>query len=195
MIVILSAFSGLAGALVTQLITGIFAYISDKRKQHIDLDKDFRNKKLEIGENFYFVNGELMVMIRKNISYWLNLYQDCSEQTLLFMKKEMEKIDLYQQRLLRENWKFNLISIYFKLPFDREEMENANQKSRQLYWRVNDLSNKIKVCQDAVKLEEYHQKYANAIFDLYRHYEVLYDRMCENNDAIQKQLLKEFATH
>lgn len=188
----LSAFSGLAGAILTQLLTGMFSYLNDKRKQTAELERDFRSKKSEIGENFYYINSELMTLIRKNITYWSNLHNDRSIETLNLMRKEMAKLAAYQERLHNENWKFNLTNVYFDLPFNNRDMEEANQRSNQFYLLINDLSNKIKSCVEADKLESYHQKYAIYIFDLCSHYEDVYSRMAQNNTFIQQQLLNLF---
>lgn len=67
----LSAFAGLAGALCTQLITTANIYFVDKRKQAAELKNQYRNKKVEIGENYYYITGEKMACI-KNIGYWKN---------------------------------------------------------------------------------------------------------------------------
>ena len=67
-----SAFSGLAGALLTQMMTGIFAYFSDQRKYHHEIKNLYRSKKAEIGENFYYMTGEIMAIVKKNIGYWKN---------------------------------------------------------------------------------------------------------------------------
>lgn len=64
----ISAFSGLAGALLTQTVSGLFAYFSDKRKYNNVVRDLHRTKKIEIGENFYYITGEKMVIVKK---YWL----------------------------------------------------------------------------------------------------------------------------
>jgi hypothetical protein len=51
-LIAVSAFSGLAGAIITQALTGLFAYIGDKRKADIELKSQYRTKKVEIAENY-----------------------------------------------------------------------------------------------------------------------------------------------
>ncbi|MDB5024216.1 MAG: hypothetical protein JWP78_1971 [Mucilaginibacter sp.] len=164
-IIILTAFSGLAGALLTQLMTGLFSYINDRRKQTAELTGQFRNKKVEIGESFYFINGELMTMIRKNIAYWKNLHNGRSEASRSFMHKEMEKLDAYQAKLNAENWKYNLIGIYFDVPFTFNEMLDANRRSHELYLKITDLSEKIKSAATP-EAEELYKFYNVSIFVL-----------------------------
>jgi hypothetical protein len=191
MVLVMSAFSGLAGALLTQLMTGLFAYVNDRRKQKIALEEQFRSKKLEIGENFYFINGELMTMIRKTINHWNNYRNDRSEQTRKFMKGEMDKLNDYQIRLHNENWKFNLIGIYFKVPFSFDEIQLANRRTHQLYLQVIDLSNKIRDAA-AAEREEHYGAYNLTIFDLCSQYEQTYKRMQDNMIAVRGELLAEF---
>lgn len=191
LVVLLSAFSGLAGALLTQLMTGLFTFVNDRRKQKTELAREYRAKKLEIGENFYFINGELMTMMRKNIDYWYNLRHDRSEQTLNFMRREMEKLDIYQAQLHTENWKYNLFGIYFEVPFTFDEIQQANRRSHQLYLQVVDLSNKIRETIPQEQ-EDLYKAYNVSVFDLCSHYESTYGRMEDNMMAIKTQLLGEF---
>lgn len=174
-------------------MTGLFAYINYRRKQKTELENQYRAKKLEIGENFYFINGELMTMMRKNIDYWNNLHNDRSEQTLNFMRREMEKLDVYQAQLHAENWKYNLIAIYYDVPFTAEEIQQANRRSHELYLRIVDLSNKIRVTIPQEQ-EDLYQVYSQTVFDLCAHYEHTYTRMQDNMTAIKGQLIGEFST-
>jgi hypothetical protein len=190
-VIYVTAFAGLTGALLTQLMTGLFAYINDRRKQKVDLENQYRIKRLEIGENFYFINGELMAIIRKNIDYWYNLRNDRSEQTLISMKKEIGKLDNYQAQLRTENWKYNLVGIYFRVPFGFDAIQEANSRSHQLCILVNDLANKIRAAAPAQR-EELYKSYNVAIFDLCSHYEQVFSRMQDNMVAIKDQLLGEF---
>ncbi|PTQ92430.1 hypothetical protein C8P68_11230 [Mucilaginibacter yixingensis] len=112
----LTGLAGLAGALLTQLMSGLFSYMNDRRRQRLDLQRDYRNKRTEIGENFYFMNGELMAMIKKNIAYWHTRLHYRSDVTLSFLQQEMDRLDAYQTKLQNENWKYNLIGIYFDTP-------------------------------------------------------------------------------
>jgi hypothetical protein len=191
-LVSITAFAGLAGALLSQLMTGLFAYVNDERKRKTELENQYRNKRLEIGENFYFVNGELMTMIRKNIDYWYNLRNDRNEQTLLSMKKEMDKLNSYQAQLHTDNWKYNLVGVYFEVPFEFDEIQQANRRSHQLCILVNDLGNKIREA-GAGQQETLYKTYNIAIFDLCSHYEQVFLRMQGNMVAIKEQLLGEFS--
>ncbi|RFZ92858.1 hypothetical protein D0C36_15820 [Mucilaginibacter conchicola] len=191
MLVTLTALAGLAGALLSQLMIGFFAYINDNRKKKDELEKEYRNKKAEIGENFCFINAELMTMMRKNIDYWENLGDDRSGQTLAYMRREMERLDNYQAQLKSGNWKYNLINIYFDLPFDIDAIQQANRRSHQLYIRVIDLSDKLRTA-EAEAREMLYPAYNMAVFELCGHYETVYKHMQENMTAVRGQLLATF---
>lgn len=188
-----AAFSGLAGALLSQLMTGLFSYINDRRKQKNELSNQYRNKKSEIGENFYFMNGELMTMINKNIVYWKSRHNQRGESSLNFLNKEMGKLDEYQVKLHTENWKYNLISIYFDVPFNFREMLEANSRSHQFYLKILDLSDQIKKTAGQVQEQEIlFQQYNILIFDFCSHLENIYSRMEDNMVAVKAALLSDY---
>ena len=191
LILLIGALAGLVGALITQLFTGLFSYVNDMRKQRYELRNQFRLKRLEIGENFYFINTELLSMVRKNIDYWRNLRNDRNDETLSFMKKEMGKLDAYQVKLYTENWKYNLIDIYFNIPFDINEMEKVNEISHKLYITVIDVANKIQSIPVA-EGDELFKSYNIAIFNLCSHYEQVYGKISENISIVKADLLQEF---
>ncbi|SCW80260.1 hypothetical protein [Mucilaginibacter sp. NFR10] len=191
LILLIGALAGLAGALITQLFTGLFSYLNDMRKQRYDLRNQFRLKRLDIGENFYFINTELLSMVRKNIDYWRNLWKDRNDETLAFMKKEMGKLDAYQAKLRLENWKYNVVDIYFNIPFNISEMEKVNELSRKLYVAVIDFANKIQST-PAAEREELFKSYNIAVFNLCSHYEQVHDKISQNISAVKAELLLEF---
>ncbi|MDB5139134.1 MAG: hypothetical protein JWR12_1050 [Mucilaginibacter sp.] len=49
-----SAFSGLAGALLTQIVTVVNNFLGDKRKLLADVANQWRSKKVEIAESFFY---------------------------------------------------------------------------------------------------------------------------------------------
>ncbi|RVU02061.1 hypothetical protein EOD41_08920 [Mucilaginibacter limnophilus] len=187
----ISAFAGLAGALLTQVLTGTFTYLNDRRKQKNDVRNQYRSRMVEVGESFYFMNGELMSMIKKNIAYWTNRRDDRSLTTLQYLKNEMEELDAYQNKLNTENWKYNLASIYFDLPFTMQEMLETNRTSHQLYLKVLDLSDHIRNS-PSEETETLFKTYHLAVFDLCTHYDKLYHRMEQNMHAVKSQLLTGF---
>ncbi|WPV00805.1 hypothetical protein SNE26_03380 [Mucilaginibacter sp. cycad4] len=190
-ILLIGALAGLTGALITQLFTGLFSYLNDMRKQRYELRNQFRLKRLDIGENFYFINTELLSMVRKNVDYWRNLWRDRNDETLAFMKREMGKLDAYQVKLRTENWKYNVVDVYFNLPFNISEMEKVNEISRKLYIAVIDIANKIQSI-PAAEREELFKPYNIAVFNLCSHYEQVHDKISENILAVKAELLREF---
>lgn len=191
-LIAVSAFSGLAGALLTQMIVVVNTYFIDKRKQQLELATQLRLKKIEIGESFFFVTGEMMTTIKKNIGYWKNWNNARTEKSLDFLHKETFKFNTYMEKLHTDNWKFNLISLYFNVSFTNDEVILSNTRSRQLYLLYLDLAEKIRKAGDGQK-ERLYQQYAIAIFDMCAHYEEIYHRLEQDMNVVRTQLLSEFA--
>lgn len=189
----LSALSGLAAALITQMMTGLFAHLNERRKRRNDLHDAYRAKKLDIGENYFFINGEMMDLVRKTISYWCNLRNEHDPATLSLMKKEMNRMENYQAKLFADNWRYNLVEIYFQIPFKSEHIRLANSRSRQLFIEVTDIANKIRLTEPG-QSQILYQSYNVAILGLCAHYEELYIQIENNMTAVKKQLLAEFGS-
>ncbi|MEZ2339365.1 hypothetical protein AB6735_27220 [Mucilaginibacter sp. RCC_168] len=191
-LIAVSAFSGLAGALLTQMIGMVNTYFVDKRKQDWELATQLRLKKIEIGESFFFVTGEMMTAIKKNIGYWKNWNNARTEKSLEFLHKETFKFNTYMEKLNMDNWKFNLISLYFNVLFTNDEVVLWNMRSRQLYLLYIDLAEKIRHAEDGDEKEKLYQQYAVAIFDMCAHYEEIYNRLEHDMNVVRTQLLNEF---
>jgi hypothetical protein len=188
---VFTALAGLAGALLTQLMTGLFSYVNDRRKQKAEVQMLYRGKKVEIGENFYFMNGELMAMIKKNIAYWRSKWDDRSETTLDFLRREMDRLDAYQAKLQAENWKYNLIGIYYTIPYSFHAMLEDNQRSHELYLEVLDFSERIKKALPAERGDFFKDYYA-VVLALCNHYEKVYAGMEDNMATVKNAMLAEF---
>jgi hypothetical protein len=187
----ISAFSGLIGALLTQTLTGLFSYLGDKRKSNIQLKALFRNRQVEIAENFYFVSGEKMAIVKKNIGYWQNWNSSRSEASLDFLNKELVKLNVYIEKLDAENWKNNLISLYFSVSLTNDVLIASNNKSKALYLKVLDLTDALKHALPESKSDLY-KLYDDAIHDMCRHYEDVYIKMADDMTVVKIGLLTEF---
>ncbi len=185
-----AAFSGLIGALLTQAMTGLFAYYGDKRKSKLELKKAFRDKQIEVVENFYFVNGEKMAIVKKNIEYWKNYHNARSEKSLNFLNEELKKMKAHMDDLDKDNWKYNLISLYFNVSLSTEEVITSNLKSKELYLTVLDLTDELMHSLDESKSDIY-VLYDIAIQDLCAHYEAIVQKMAADMDIVKKSLLKQ----
>jgi hypothetical protein len=190
-IVWLSAFSGLAGALLTQLLTGLFSYVNDRRKQRNEVDSLLRGKRIEIGESFYFICGELMAMIKKNIAYWKNRTDYRSEASLGFLRLEMDRLDAYQSKLHNENWKYNLVGIYYRIPYGFGQMLEDNKRSHELYLQVLDYTEIIRKTLPQER-EDMFKDYARTLEELCVHYEQIFERMAGNMEAVSSALRLDF---
>lgn len=190
-LIAISAFSGLAGAMLTQTLTGLFAYFNDKRKYNNDVKAQFRTRKTEIGESFYYITGEKMAIVNKNIGYWKNWNNSRSEASLEFMNKEMIKLNSYMEKLDADSWKFNLINLYFNVSLTNEILIEANARSKQLYLKVIDIVHQFKTA-GSIDKEQLYGIYAIAIFDMCSHYEDLYLKMQQDMNVVKTELLNEF---
>lgn len=187
-----SAFSGLIGALLTQGLTGMFSYLSDKRKTNSELKKTYRDKKIEIAESFYFVNGEKMAIVKKNIEYWKNYHNARSEKSLDFLNQELNKMNAYMDELDKGNWKYNLINLYFDVSLSTEEIIASNLRSKELYLTVLDLTDAIKHALAESKSDLY-ELYEKAITDLCDHYEVIVKKMADDMYIVKSSLLQQLS--
>ena len=192
-LIAISAFSGLAGALLTQAIAAVNTYYTDKRKQASEFRTQYRNKKVEIGESFYYVTGEKLASIKKNVGYWKNWNNQRSEASLDFLNKETQRFNNYMDKLNADNWKFNLIGLYFNVFFSNEDIVKANDRSHQLFLIYLDLADKIKKEADEMEKELLYQRYAFNIFDMCTHYEQIYMQLERDMKAVREQLLKDFS--
>jgi hypothetical protein len=188
----IAAFSGLIGALLTQALTGLFAYFGDKRKEHAELKTSFRNKQMEIADNFYYVTGEKMNILQKNIGYWQNWNSSRSEASLDFLNKEMIKLKANMEKLDIENWKCNLISLYFDVSLTNDKVIASNKKSKALYLKVLDITDALEHALPESKSDLY-ELYDQAISDMCNHYEQVYAKMSEDVQIVKKALISQLA--
>jgi hypothetical protein len=187
----ISAFSGLIGALLTQCLTGMFAYFGDKRESTTELRITFRNKQVDIAENFYFVTGEKMALVQKNIGYWKNYNNSRSDNSLDFLSQEIKKLNTYIEKLDAENWKYNLIGLYFDVSLTNQAVIASNAKSKDLYLSVLDLTDGIKHALDEEK-DDLYDLHNKAILKMCEHYEEVYRKMCDDMAIVKASLLKDF---
>ncbi|TWR26816.1 hypothetical protein FPZ42_07195 [Mucilaginibacter achroorhodeus] len=187
-----SAFSGLIGALLTQGLTGIFSYLADKRKSNSELKKTYRDKKIDIAENFYFVNGEKMAIVKKNIEYWKNYHNARSEKSLDFLNQELKNMKAYMDELDKDNWKYNLVSLYFDVSLSTQEIIASNLKSKELYLTVLDLTDAIRHALAESKSDLY-ELYEKAIKELCDHYEAIVKKMADDMHIVKSSLLQQLS--
>jgi hypothetical protein len=187
----ISAFSALAGALVTQLMNGLFVYYSDKRKYRIEVKNAYRNKKIEIGENFYYLNGETMSLLKKSIAYWRKRNQFTSERSLEFIGKEIKQTEEHIAKVYADNWKYNLVNLYFKVNLSIDEINEENQKSHGLFIKVRELADRIKDASEEDK-EALYGEYSFSTYDLVNQYEHIYSLLEQDMNVVKDELLREF---
>jgi len=193
-LVMVSAFSGLAGALLTQTLTGLFNYFGDRRKSRAESKSLFRNKQMEVAENFYFVTGETMASLKKSVEHWKNRTKLRSESSIDFSNKEIKKLDAYLEKLNTENWKQNLVGLYFNIKLSYNELIITNNKSHVLFVKLLDLADSIKNTPADDKNELYGQ-YHLTVFDLCSQYDYIYNMLEEDMNKVKKELLNSFSVN
>jgi len=191
-IIQLSAYSGLTGALLTQALTGTFQYYGDKRKAQYELKSTYRNKQVEIAESFYYVTGEKLAIVKKNIGYWQNQNNLISEASLAFLNKEMLKLNAHLEKLDAENWKCNLVGLYYNITLTNDLLIMFNDRSKALYLKVLDISDQLKHSLPESKSDLYNLYYV-AIDEMCNHYEQLYTKMAHDMEIVRMGLAAEFA--
>lgn len=191
-LIAVSAFSGLAGALLTQVIAAVNGYYTDKRKQAAELGNQFRSKKVEIAESFYFMTGEKMAIVKKNIRYWKNWNTSRSEASIRYLNGEMRKLNSYLEKLDAENWKYNLVSLYFNVSLTNAETIELNARTHRQFLKVSDCTDALRAAKEGDR-EPLLQAYAVAVFDLCALYEAAYEKMQQDMETVKEQLLRDFA--
>ncbi|MDN3548824.1 hypothetical protein [Mucilaginibacter aquaedulcis] len=190
-LIAVSAFSGLAGALLTQALSGLFSFINDRRKHRNDIENQYRTKKIEIAESYYFVTGETMAILRKNINYRRNRNNARSESSLKFLSEEIKKVDANLQKLNEENWKHNLISLYFDVRLSYKEIITANTRTHLIFLQNLDLADQLLNSTEENE-EELYGRYNQSIFDLCAQYEAIYELLSRDMSGVKQELQRSF---
>ena len=146
---------------------------------------------VEIGENYYYITGEMLAAITKNINYWRNNHPLRSTPSIAFIKKETLKFNSYIEKLNTDNWKFNLIGMYYTVSYSSEEIHKDNERSHQLYLRYLDLSEKIEAV-DNGDSEQLYKSYSETLLDMIDHYEAIYKKLKNDMIIVRNQMLNEF---
>jgi hypothetical protein len=183
--------SGLAGALLSQLISAASVFWNENRKDKREQRNSYREKKLEIGENFYFMNGERMDLIKKNIQYWKSKNVDMSQASRRHLNENMNKLIGHMDKINAENWKYNLINLYFKVKLNSEIVHRLNTKSHSFLIKATDISEQIENAAPEL-LEGLYQQHALTIFNMCAHYERIYEALDADMHTVKMQLLAEF---
>ncbi|MFD0763250.1 hypothetical protein ACFQZI_00195 [Mucilaginibacter lutimaris] len=173
------------------MLTGLFAYLGDKRKSDTELKNTFRNKLVEITESFYFVTGEKMAIIKKNMGYWANYNTSRSGKSLDFLQQEISKLNGHMEKLDAKNWKSNLVELYFDVSLTSERVITTNLRSKELYLRVLDITEQIAHALPEEQTDLYRLR-NDAVTDMLHHYDQVYHDMSVDMGIVKTGLLKQF---
>lgn len=188
----ISAFSGLAGALITQALTGLFAYFGDKRKANIEIKKDYRAKQVEIAEHYYYVTGETMSILKKSIQLWKGRNIQRSEASYKSMTESLKEADARLKQMNVDNWRHNLIGLYFDVTLSYDELIVANNRSHDLYLKVLDMEESVRNAGNDEERERLVGQYSMGIFDLCSQYDTVYDILAKDMNKVKLKLLNSF---
>ncbi|HEY8929519.1 MAG TPA: hypothetical protein VIM55_10030 [Mucilaginibacter sp.] len=188
----ISAFSGLAGALLTQLVTAFNTYLTDRRKQSFELGAEYRARKAETGEHFYFMTGEKMAAIKKNVGYWRNWNNSRSSSSLQFLTAETRQFNAQLEKLDSENWKYNLVEMYYGIEFTQAKVHESNDRSHRLYLAYLDVADRITGASED-ETETLYQRYATIVFEMCGHYEQVYQLLERDRQLVRNELAGMFA--
>lgn len=191
-VITISAFSGLAGAILSQIISGTIIYFSDKRKRDSEVKAVYRNKKMEIGENFYYVTSEKVSIIRSHIQYWKKREFIESETALAFLNSEMKKLGEQQERLNADSWKYNLINMYYHVSLNNNNLTESNTTSQKYYLKFLDAIDGLKKASEEEEIEQLQSRYAFILLDMCSHYESLCKQMEDDMSTVKNELINEF---
>lgn len=133
-----------------------------------------------------------MAVIRKNIDFWQNWNNGHSEASLEALGKEVSKFTAYMEKLYAENWKHNLIGLYFPITFTAEQVMESNAISKKYRLSILDLTAAIQRAAQEDQ-EPLYQAYALVIFDMCSHYEHLYEKMERDRAIVKTALLGDFS--
>ena len=85
------------------------------------------------GRAVLFMTVETMVVLRKSVEHWKDKNKVRSEVSIAFFNREMKKLDAYMEKLQAENWKHNLVGLYFDIALSYDRVIAANSRSHTLY--------------------------------------------------------------
>ena len=179
--------SGLAGAFLTQVLTGVFTYHGDKRKENSALKATYRNKQIEIAESFYFMTGESMTVIKRNIEYWKDRCKQRSEASITIFREEMKKLDDYFENLKATSWKHNLTGLYFNIGLSYGKLIAANTRCHVMHLRLTDLAEQIGASSGKEE-NKLLGLYFTLVFDLCGEYETIYHILEKDMDKVKNEL-------
>ncbi len=150
----------------------------------------FQNKQIEVAEQFYFMTGETMAVLRMSVEHWKDKNRPRSEAGVAFFNKEMKKLDAYLEQLQAENWKHHLVSLYFEVSLSYDRLIAANTLSHVLYLGLLDTAERIKLAGE--EKEELLGRYHIGIFDLCAQYDAIYQLLESDMQNVKTALLTSF---
>ena len=133
-----------------------------------------------------------MTVIRKNITVWQSRNCARSQASMEALNKEVATFTAYLEKLYAENWKYNLVSLYFPVKFTAAAVMESNKISQKYRLAILDVTAEIQEA-SREQQESLYQKYALLIFDMCGHYEAVYSKMEQDRIIVKDELLRDFS--
>jgi len=187
-LIAVSAFSGLGGALLTQLLAGIFSAVNDKRKFRREQQAAFFNRKRDVGETYFYATLEMLGVLKKSVAFWKNRNESRSQTSLAYLSDGMKRAAEQMSALKNDTLKYNLAGLYFDLPVPETDISRLNERSHELFLQIIDLAEQIKNA-DSKALDLLYGRYNETIFKLCNHYEHVYQLVETNMHAVKKAVV------
>jgi len=144
---VISASSAIAGVVVTQIITAINNRKSDKRKYQFEATKAYLSRKIEVGEQFYYVTGENLTLKHALIHY-VKTADLKSPKAYEFISERYNQLYTDFEKVTEKNSLANLVNLYFDVKINFELALEAEKKLKNLFVNIHELNAEISVNTD-----------------------------------------------
>ena len=129
----------------------------------------------------------------RTLAFGKNWNNSRTDASLDFLNKETQRFNTYMDKLNADNWKFNLIGLYFTINYTTEDIAKSNEQSDNFTFVTLTFQIKLKGRDDEHEKELLYQQYAVTVFDMCSHYENIYKRLEQDMNGVKTQLLKDFS--
>jgi len=119
-VAIISASAAIAGVVLTQIITAVNNFFSDRRKEAAEKRKLFLGKKIEIGENFYHTFRESLLNNHRLQKLFASGGSINSKESEEYVANIQAQIKSSSEKLIADTSKYNLTEIYFDIESSSE---------------------------------------------------------------------------
>jgi hypothetical protein len=137
-----------------------------------------------------------MSILKKSIQLWKGRNIARSEASYKSMSAGLKEADVQLKKMNIDNWKHNLIGLYFNVSLAYDDLVAANNRSHELYLKVLDIEAKIRTADNDNETDKelFIGQFSVAIFDLCSQYDAVYNILAKDMDKVKAELLTSFTT-